>query len=56
MLTGSVPDASSALVRIRSPEEVSYMGILIGLVIFYFALMIFPWMLKFFGFGFIAIR
>lgn len=30
------------------------MSILIGLVIIYFAHMIFPWMLKAFGLGFIA--
>jgi hypothetical protein len=30
------------------------MSILVGLVIIYFALMIFPWMLKAFGLGFIA--
>jgi len=30
------------------------MSVLVGLVIFYFALMIFPWMLKAFGLGFVA--
>jgi len=30
------------------------MNVLVGLVIIYFALMVFPWMLKAFGLGFIA--